>query len=268
MKALSALFFVKNSKLISEACSVGYLKPEQLRNFGSNDCQVEASCKQFSSSLASSNARTKGFRLLVAFLLTVKWSWLVVFLGKLLLTSCIILGPLLTNSVLSALRLNLGVTTVLQSLVLLLLQKAIKSLLATHIDFLQYKMGCTFYGQLALQIYEKSMLSSRGKTLNLLEEDGYRLINLPYFLVELIVVPLQIGYGVYALCWAVGLRLLRTHLYIFLVYILMCLLLVCVDIRLNRKLMGIKDRRSEVLLDYLANRSESAGQGCLKARAS
>ena len=203
--------------------------------------------------------RTKGLRLLLTFIKTLKTSWFLVLVGKLLITVCIVLGPLLTNQVLHALRENLGVKSVLQSLALLLLQKSAKSLLATHVDFLQYKMVCTFYGQVAALVYDQQVNSSKGKTLNLLEEDGYRLINLPYFLVELLIVPLQIGYGVYVLCWAVGLRLLSTHLYIFLTYLLMCLILVLFDLRLNKRLMGKKDRRSEVLLEYLNDSSETIG---------
>lgn len=163
--------------------------------------------------------------------------------GKLLITSCIVLAPILTNQMLHALRENLGPRVVFQSLALLLFQKGAKSLLATHIDFQQYRMGCIFYGQLASLLYDRQ-LSSKGRTLNLLEEDGYRLINLPYFLIELLMVPLQIVYGVYMLCWAVGLRILGTHVYIFVAYLLMCVVLVLVDLKLNKRLMNRKDRRA------------------------
>jgi hypothetical protein len=70
-------------------------------------------------------------------------------------------------------------------LLLILLQKGIKSLLAVHVNFVQYRIGSILYGQLAQKIFDKDKAKAitRGKILNLLEEDSYRLINLSYFMV-------------------------------------------------------------------------------------
>jgi hypothetical protein len=160
-------------------------------------------------------------------------------------------------------------TYIIEALALLVLQKGIKSLLAVHIDYRQCRMGCILYGQLACLIYERRASQGRfnkGRILNLLEDDSYRLINVTYFVIELVMVPIQIAYGVYILCWSIGLRLLNTHVYIFGSYVLMGGVLAWIDFNLNRKLMVKKDCRSELVLNHIKHVSEATAAQCTQAR--
>lgn len=119
---------------------------------------------------------------------------------------------------------------------------------------MQYRIGTILYGQLAERIFEKCKNHAnvtRGKILNMLEEDSYRLINLSYFMVEVVMVPMQLAYGVYMMSYTLGLRLFVNYVYMFVGYCGFCGGLAWVDFRLNRKLMAQKDKRTEKTLEYI-----------------
>lgn len=180
---------------------------------------------------------------------TFRWRWLFVILSKVVLTFLLVLAPVLTNKMLHLAK-EKNTENLLILLLLILLQKGIKTFLSVHVNFQQIKIGCLLYGQLALQIYDKPM-DNTGRMLSLLEEDSYRMINLAYFTIELLFIPIQICYSVYVLCWTIKIEHFNIHFVIFSLYLLLCIFLAAIEKMLNSRLMACKDNRNATVLKVM-----------------
>jgi hypothetical protein len=82
---------------------------------------------------------------------------------------------------------------------------------------------------------------------------------------------MQLAYGIYTLSYTLGLGLFINHLYIFAGYFLFCGILAWVDLRMNRRLMGQKDLRSEKTFKFIkeaaeGNTNQDLKQQCIDLR--